>query len=118
MLSAILATDDPYAAAKVFVSAGWTLDFETPADSGDPLAAVSLGDAQLMLGTAEERFLASPEHRGDGVMFHLAVDDIDTVYVRHRDAGLAIEEPAVRPWGETAFRAVIVGYRFMLTARS
>ena len=51
MLTPILATDDPYEAAAVFVKAGWSLVFQTPRDSGDPLACVALAGAQLMLGT-------------------------------------------------------------------
>ncbi|HEY1484592.1 MAG TPA: hypothetical protein VGF84_00735 [Micromonosporaceae bacterium] len=117
-LSAILATDDPYAAARAFVAAGWTLEFETPPDSDDRLAAVSLDGAQLMLGIAEEKFLAaaSRDYRGAGVVFHIPVDDIQSVYERHRDAGVAVDQPVARPWGEIAFHGDIAGYRFMVTA--
>jgi hypothetical protein len=44
MLTPILATDDPYEAAAVFVRAGWSLIFQTPADSDDPLTIVELAD--------------------------------------------------------------------------
>jgi len=38
VLTPILATDDPYEAAAVFVKAGWSLIFQTPRDSGAPPA--------------------------------------------------------------------------------
>jgi hypothetical protein len=52
MLTPILATDDPYQAAAVFVKAGWSLVFQTPQNSGDPLTCVALAEARLMLGTS------------------------------------------------------------------
>ena len=58
MLSVILACDDPYRTADLFVThLGWRLVFATPADSDDRLACIELGDAPVMLGTAEEEFL-------------------------------------------------------------
>ncbi len=48
MLTPILATEDPYHAAAVFVRAAWPLVFETPADSDDPLACVGLAGARPM----------------------------------------------------------------------
>src|SRR5260221_659288 len=45
MLSLILACDDPYETADIFTAKlGWTLDFTTPPESGDPLAAGGLRD--------------------------------------------------------------------------
>ena len=41
VLTPILATDDPYQAAADFIKAGWSLIFQTPRDSGDPLACVN-----------------------------------------------------------------------------
>jgi hypothetical protein len=75
MLTPILATDDPYAAALVFVASGWSLIFETPRDSGDPLACVGLAESQVMLGSAAPEFLApaSRTHRAAGVEFHVTV---------------------------------------------
>ena len=64
MLTPILATDDPYEAAAVFVTAGWSLVLQTPRDSGDPLACVALAGAQLMLGTSLPKFLPA-ESRGE-----------------------------------------------------
>ena len=61
MLTQILATDDPYQAATIFVRAGWNLIFQTPADSDDPLTCVGLAGARLMLGTSLPRFLIAAE---------------------------------------------------------
>jgi hypothetical protein len=52
----ILATDDPYQAAAVFVQAGWSLVFQTPPDADDPLTGMgpivrSTGSQNLMSGT-------------------------------------------------------------------
>jgi hypothetical protein len=47
VLTPILATDDPYQAAAVFVEAGWSLIFQTPRDSGDPLTCVGLAGARV-----------------------------------------------------------------------
>ncbi len=53
---------------------GWRLVFATPPDSDGKLACVALGDAEIMLSTADERFLpaAARSCRGAGV----------TIYVR------------------------------------
>jgi hypothetical protein len=75
VLTPILATEDPYRAAAIFCRAGWQLEFETPPDSGDPLACVSLAGSKVLLGTSEPQFLA-PEarpFRGAGVEFHVDV---------------------------------------------
>ena len=76
MLTPILATDDPYQAAAAFVKAGWSLVFQTPPDSGDPLACIALADAQLMLGTSMPEFLAAEsrahKRRRGGVSHHRA----------------------------------------------
>ncbi len=96
MLTPILATDDPYEAA-VFMRAGWSLVFQTPRDSGDPLACVALAGAQVMLGTPLPEFLPaeSRAHKGAGVEFHVTVPgaDIGAVY-----------------------EAVLLGYRFLIAA--
>jgi hypothetical protein len=58
MLSVFLSCDDPYQTSEVLVSmAGWRLVFATPPDSDDKLACVALGDAEVMLSTADERYL-------------------------------------------------------------
>jgi catechol 2,3-dioxygenase-like lactoylglutathione lyase family enzyme len=70
VLSVLIACDDPYETAELFTGPlGWRLVFATPRDGADKLACVALGDDQLMLGTAEERFLPrqSRLHRGAGV---------------------------------------------------
>lgn len=122
MLTPILATDDPYQAAAVFVKAGWSLVFQTPQDSADPLACVALADAQVMLGTALPQFLPaqSRAHKGAGVEFHLSVpgEDIDAIYQAHHQHAESVTDLAVQPWGERAFHAVMVGYRFLIAAES
>lgn len=120
MLTPILATDDPYEAAALFVKAGWSLVFQTPPDSGDPLACVALADARLFLGTSLPQFLPaeSRAHKGAGVEFHVTVPaaDMDAVYMAHRARADSVTELAERPWGELAFRAVLLGYRFLIAA--
>jgi hypothetical protein len=120
MLTPILATDDPYQAAAVFVEAGWSLIFQTPPDSGDPLACVGLAGAQLMLGTSLPEFLPadSRAHKGAGVEFHLTVpgEDIGAVYEAHRRHAESVTSLAAQPWGELAFHAVLLGYRFLIAA--
>lgn len=121
MLTPILATDDPYRAAEVFVEAGWTLVFQTPPDSGDPLACVALADAQVMLGTSLPQFLPaeSRPHKGAGVEFHLTVpgDDITGVYEAHQRHAESVTSLDRQPWGELAFHAVLLGYRFLIAAQ-
>lgn len=120
MLSVILACDDLYETADLFVERlGWTLVFATPRDSVDTLACVSLGDAQVLLGTSAEEFLPaeSRDHRGAGVTIYVnlpATADIAAIHARHAEAGLATIPLAVRPWGEHAFNAEIAGYRFLI----
>jgi hypothetical protein len=120
MLTPILATDDPYQAAQVFAKAGWTVIFETPRDSGDPLACVRLASAQVMLGTAEPRFLppGSRGHQGAGVEFHITVPaaDIEEIFAAHRAHAESTTDLAAQPWGETAFHATLLGYRFLIAA--
>ena len=120
MLSVILACDDPYAAADLYTERlGWRLVFATPRESGDPLACVALGDAEVMLGTAEEQFLpaVSRAHRGAGVTVYVrlpAGEDIAAVHDRHAAAGVVTTPLSIRPWGVLAFNAVIDGYRFLV----
>jgi hypothetical protein len=120
VLTPILATDDPYEAAAVFVKAGWSLVFQPPPESGDPLACVALAGAQLMLGTSQPEFLPaeSRAHKGAGVEFHVTVPDADigAVYEAHRRHAESVTELAVQPWGEQAFHAVLLGYRFLIAA--
>ena len=61
MSSVILACDDPYRAASLFVDElGWRLVFATPPEGDDRLACVAIGDAEVMLGTAEEESSRRP----------------------------------------------------------
>jgi hypothetical protein len=120
VLTPILATDDPYEAAKVFVNAGWSLVFQTPPDSGDPLTCVALAGAQLMLGTSLPEFMPaeSRAHKGAGVEFHVTVPDADigAVYDEHRRHAESVTDLATQPWGERAFHAVLLGYQFLIAA--
>jgi catechol 2,3-dioxygenase-like lactoylglutathione lyase family enzyme len=122
MLSVFLACDDLYESARFFTATlGWELEFATPPDSGDPLACVRLGDARVMLGPAEERWLpaAARDHRGAGITLYVNLGpghDIAAIYARHASGGVTTSELAVRPWGEEAFDAVIAGYRFLIAA--
>jgi hypothetical protein len=122
VLTPILATDDPYESAAAFVKAGWSLVFQTPPDSGDPLACVALAGARLMLGTSLSQFLPaeSRAHKGAGVEFHLTVpgEDIDAVYEAHCQHAESVTGLAMQPWGEQAFHAVLLGYRFLIAAES
>ena len=102
MLTPILATDDPYEAAAVFMKAGWSLVFQTPPDSGDPLACVALAGAQVMLGTSAPEFLLpeSRAHKGAGVEFHVTVPsaDIGAIYQAHGRHAESVTELADQPW--------------------
>jgi catechol 2,3-dioxygenase-like lactoylglutathione lyase family enzyme len=124
MLSVILACDDPYDTADLYVERlGWRLVFATPRDSGDPLACVALGDAEVMLGTAGEQFLpaAARGHRGAGVSIYIRLPedaDIAAVHDRHAAAGVVTTPLSRRPWGVLAFNAVIDGYRFLVVQQS
>ena len=122
VLTPILATDDPYEAAARFVTTGWTLVFETPRDSGDPLACVELAGARVLLGTAAPRFLPpeSRGHRGAGVEFHVTVPapGIEKIFAAHRAHADSTTGLAVQPWGERAFHATLLGYRFLIAAES
>jgi catechol 2,3-dioxygenase-like lactoylglutathione lyase family enzyme len=120
MLSVFLACDDPYRSAELFTTRlGWRLLFATPPDSDDRLACVGLGDAEVLLGTADEQFLpaASRAHRGAGVTVYLRLpvsEPIGPVHARHADAGVVTAPLSERDWGEVAFDAEIEGYRFLI----
>jgi hypothetical protein len=51
VLTPILATEDPYRTAAIFCRAGWQLEFETPPDSDDPLACVSLAGYRFLIAS-------------------------------------------------------------------
>ncbi|MDA8323917.1 MAG: hypothetical protein M0030_29485 [Actinomycetota bacterium] len=124
MLSAFLACDDPYQTAAMMTDVlGWRLVFATPPDSDDKMACVALGDAEVMLSTADEVFLpaASREHRGAGVTIYVRLPDdvpIGPVHARHAESGVVTSALARRPWGETAFEARIAGYHFLIASEA
>jgi catechol 2,3-dioxygenase-like lactoylglutathione lyase family enzyme len=123
VLSVFLACDDPYQTAQFMTDRlGWRLVFATPSDSDDKLSCVGIGDAEIMLGTANEQFLpsASRDHRGAGVTVYVQLppaEDIAAIHEGHARAGVVTEPLTLRPWGEMAFSAVIAGYRFLITQR-
>ena len=116
MLTPILATPDPYAAADNFVGDGWSLVCATPKDSADRLAVVELHGGQVMLGVDSEEFLPADvrDHRGAGVQFYVEVpgDAIEAVHAAHQAPG-AIEQ---RAWGVRSFVVNLAGYNFMIAA--
>ena len=120
VLSVFLACDDPYETAAFFTDRlGWRLVFATPADSADRLACVALADAEILLSTADERFLpaASRGHRGAGVTIYVRLppaEDIAAIHDHHAEAGVVTKPLAARPWGETAFEARMGGYHFLI----
>ena len=124
MLSVFLACDDPYETARLMTDElGWRLEFATPADTHDKLACVSLGGAQVRLGTADERYLPAiaREYRGAGVTVYVRLPqtvDISAVHARQASAGVVTAPLTQRPWGELAFDAVIAGYRFLIAQES
>jgi hypothetical protein len=73
-----------------------------------------------MLGTSLPQFLPteSRAHKGAGVEFHLTVpsEDIGAVYEAHRQHAESVTGLALQPWGEQAFHAVMLGYRFLIAA--
>ena len=96
--------------------------FQTPPDSGDPLACVGLAGARLMLRTSLPQFLptASRAQKGAGVEFHVTVPeaDIDAVFEAHSRHADSVTDLALQPWGERAFHAVMLGYRFLIAAET
>lgn len=60
----------------------------------------------------------SRAHKGAGIEFHLTVpgEDIGTVYEAHRRHAESVTGLATQPWGELAFHAVLLGYRFLIAA--
>jgi uncharacterized glyoxalase superfamily protein PhnB len=122
VLSAILATPDPFATAEEFVRAGWTLAHTTPSGSVDRLAIVELAGAQVMLGTDGPKFRSdvARAHKGAGVEFYVRLPDeadAEAIYRKHQAAGVVTEAMEPRPWGGRAFRAHLAGYRFMVATR-
>ena len=115
MLRPILACEDPYEAGQDFQSAGWTIDFSQPPESGDPLVGVSLWDNSLLLGVTEGYV---PEgglpFLGCGVVLYLTVPDhaLEAVHASHRV--FRPTEIKTQPWGDRAFEVTIAGYRLMI----
>ncbi len=113
MLRPILACEDPYEVGRAFQSAGWSIDFSQPPESGDPLVGVSLWDNALLLGVTEGYV---PEEGlpflGCGVVLYLTVPDLAAVHASHR--AFRPTEIEAQPWGDRAFEVTIAGYRLMI----
>jgi len=120
VLTPILATEDPYRTAAIFCRAGWQLEFETPPDSGDPLACVSLAGAKVLLGTSEQQFLdrEARAFRGAGVEFHVDVpwEEIEAIHLAHQAVDPSASALEDRAWGERAFHVTLGGYRFLIAS--
>lgn len=119
MIRPILACQDPYETGRTFRSAGWTLDFTQPPESGDPLVGVSLYGNALLLGVTEG-YVAKEElpFLGCGVELYLTVpeDALEAVHASHR--ALCPTEIEAQPWGDRAFEVTVAGWRLMIAGSS
>lgn len=119
MIRPILACQDPYEAGRAFQTAGWTLDFSQPPESGDPLAGVSLYGNTLLLGITEG-YVSKEElpFLGCGVALYLTVPDgeLEAVHASHQ-----MFQPTkieTQPWGDRAFEVTVAGWRMMIAGSS
>ena len=115
MLRPILACQAPYETGRACQSAGWTLDFSQPPESGDPLVGVSLYGNALLLGVTEG--YVSEEglpFLGCGVVLYLTVPDsaLEAVHEGHR--AFQPTEIEAQPWGDRAFEVTVAGWRLMI----
>ena len=119
MIRPILACQDPYEAGRAFQSAGWTLDFSQPPESGDPLVGVSLYGSALLLGVTEG-YVSEVElpFLGCGVVLYLTVPDaaLEAIHESHRAFRPA--EIKTQPWGDRAFEVTVAGWRLMIAGNS
>ena len=117
MIKPILACVNPYETSKLFVKAGWHLDFSQPIESGDPLVGVSLNDNVILLGVTNGYVNDSDiNYIGCGVVLYLTVpkDKIEEVYEKHKF--LNPTDLQIQPWGNYAFEICIDGYKFMIAS--
>ncbi len=118
MIRPILACQDPYRTAEVFVKAGWNLDFLNPPESGDPLVGVSLHDNSLLLGITDGYVETEKlDCIGCGVELYLTVpaDEIHAIYKLHgmmKPTALTIQ-----PWGDLAFEVSIDNFKLIIAAQ-
>ncbi|HEV2930857.1 MAG TPA: hypothetical protein VGW74_19410 [Propionibacteriaceae bacterium] len=117
MLSPLLVTEDPYAAASIFSQAGWKLEYETARSDGQPRACVSLAMARVVLVTATSRPVdALPRGLGVELQLHVPPRDLSGLFLLHRATGVAVTDLHQVPTGERGFSAEIAGYRFLIIA--
>ena len=115
MLRPILACQDPYETGRTFQSAGWTLDFSQPPESGDPLVGVSLYGNALLLGITEG--YVSKEKLpflGCGVALYLTVPDHALEAVRENHRAFQPTEIMTQPWGDRVFEVTVAGWQLMI----
>ena len=115
MLRPILACKDPYEAGRAFQTAGWTMDFSQPPESGDPLVGVSLRGNSLLLGVTEGYVPAGGlPFLGCGVVLYLTVPDdaLEAVHTSHQV--FRPTEIETQPWGDRAFEVAVAGWRLMI----
>ena len=115
MLRPILACKDPYEAGRAFQTAGWTMDFSQPPESGDPLVGVSLRDNSLLLGVTEGYVPAGGlPFLGCGVALYLTVPDHALEAVRAGHRAFRPTEIKTQSWGDRAFEVTVAGWRLMI----
>ena len=119
MIKPILACQDPYETGRAFQSAGWTLDFSQPPESGDPLVGVSLHGNALLLGVTEG-YVPKEEltYLGCGVVLYLTVPDAALEGVHESHQAFHPTEIETQPWGDRAFEVTVAGWRLMIAGTS
>ena len=115
MIKPILACQDPYETGRAFQSAGWTLDFSQPPESGDPLVGVSLYGNALLLGVTEG-YVPKEEltYLGCGVVLYLTVPDAALENIHESHQAFHPTEIATQPWGDRMFEVTVAGWRLMI----
>ena len=117
MIRPIIATKNPYDAAKEFEKCGWSIDFQTTANGNDPIAGVSLYGNELLLGTMDEKYVKQDvQYVGAGVELHILIPEIYMQEVYKNHIYMKPTELKQQPWGEFGFKFLTQGYKFMILA--
>ena len=115
MLRPILSCQNPYETAHQLQSAGWSIGFSQPPESGDPLVGVSLFDNAVLLGVTEGYVTKGQmPYLGSGAVFYLTVPCEHLAEVHRNHAPLHPSSIERQPWGDDAFEIKIAGYSFMI----
>jgi len=115
MLMPIIACIDPYKAAREYESAGWSIDFSQPPESGDPLVGVSLFGSRVLLGVTEG-YVRDDEllHIACGVEFYVTIPlaKLEDVHKKHK----AFSPSPIRNmlWGVPSFEVSIANHPYMI----